>query len=270
MIVPGLLSPKHPLLDPTRSVLGTGLPWESGGGGAPWSPLALGSKLKLWLDERGQVGSPIDSIANHGDAAGSYSGAGANRPPVGSLGGVTPVPDYDGSNDRLEGGPALSAIISASAYHGFCVVRVDTIAREFATPTYLSPAIVCDVGQFWGLFVRDSTVGAGTAYVVDAYHWDAGIKASSDTIALATDTLVEWRYDGSKIYVRVGAAAETAGTTAASVGGLAGATQLGADASDVYHVDGKVGEILVCNAALSAAERTSTRAYLATKFGVAA
>ena len=34
MIVPGLLSPKHPLLDPTRSVLGTGLPWESGGGGS--------------------------------------------------------------------------------------------------------------------------------------------------------------------------------------------------------------------------------------------
>ena len=244
-----------------------------------WTPLSLGSKLRVFTPPTAIVGNPIDSTANLGAAGGSYSQTLTLRPAVGTIAGISAA-DHDGSNDRLEGGPVLggaSGITSTTAYHLFVAVNVDAISRQLATGTKspLVQCIICDVGQFWWLGLRDADTTAGTDYRVEMGHFDGGNKcafSNAGDLVLGTDTLIEARYNGTNIFIRVGANAERTGDAASAIsGGAAGATQVGADGTDVHHVNGRVGAVIVCNAALSAAEIANVRAwYQRTYPGIAA
>ena len=267
----------HPMLRAAGRRGGGGRFGRRGGGKLPalFTPTDLGGKLKVFTPSTAISGSPIDSIANLGGAGGSYSQTLTLRPAVGTLAGVSAA-DPDGSNDRLEGGPTLGNITSTTAYHVFAALNIDGISRQLAigTKSPVVQCIICDVGQFWWLGLRDADTTAGTDYRVEMGHFDGGNKcafSNAGDFALATDILVEARF-ATNIFIRVGANAERTGDAAAAIsGGSASATQMFADASDVHHVNGRVGAVIVCNAALSAAEIANVRAwYQRTYPGIAA
>ena len=256
-----------PIVPPLVAPLGgSALPWESGGGGVPWTPAALGSKLKLWLDQRDQVVTGA-GVSDWGDQSptGTQDWAqtiDANRPATGRTINSYAAPDFDGTSDSMTG-PAKSAMISAAAYWIAGVVVLDAVAST-SSSYHLDESIISDTGQYiWNSFRNNVGV-----YTMAAGHSDGTAKTTpTQSITLGTPFLFEHWYDGTNINLRVGSAAATQ-IAAGSVGSLVATTRLGADNDASNLINGAIGALLICNATLTAVEQAAARSYLAAKYGV--
>lgn len=259
-----------PLWRPTWGPLASArLPWEAPGGGAdasfiPRAPsLVLGSILKGEWNETLQSGSPIDTWTPANGAAPAWSATLTKRPAVGSTINSLAAPAFDGSATDMTGG-AKSTMISAAAYWWLGVIKISAVVTSGAN-YFADEALISDVGQYiWASFRNN----AG-AYTMGVGHSDGAAKQISASIALGTPFLFEWGYDGVNIMLRVGNAAQVS-IAAGSVGSVAHVVHLGVDNSLLLHMNGLVGDLLVCNAYPTAAQIAECRAYAARKWAVAA
>lgn len=233
-----------------------------------WTPLSLGSKLRLWLDERDLVvvSGAYSDWGDQSPAGNDFTQSTSTmRPGTGRTINTYPAPAFDGSDDRLEHG-VLTDYISASAYHAFFVLSVDGVVGTAAPPALTNDTVLGDVNRWWNLFLRSS---AGTIQA-QAYHWDGAAKIAAGVgLVVGVSNLVEWSYDGTTIRCQVGG--EPAATVAAgnATPGAGGNVYLGYLGPACSAYDGLVAAVIVCNAFLTDAERSSTRAYLASRYGVA-
>lgn len=261
---PLIARPIAPLLAPL--IGGTGLPWESGGGGGVWTPAALGSKLTLWLDQRDQIvtGAGVSDWGDQSPAGTSdyTQGTDANRPPLSSINGLS-APDFDGSADSMSG-PNSNALFGASAFHFFCVIDTtgETLAADNAT-SYAEASIFGNAGGgaltlSWSTSGPRATVYAGAAY---ATAREAGLAVGKRLFEVGwASNVLSMRVDNlTPITVA------TAGTR-----GFDATTRLGIAYSSSARVPGRYGTVIVTNAACSATEVAAVRSYLAARYGVTA
>lgn len=134
--------------------------------------------------------------------------------------------DFDGTSDLLKmlhnsTERTLTHVISSNSWAFSALVYVDAIASNSAT-AYLNDCLIGDTGNKWGIFLRNN---AGTKTVI-AYQDDGAAKTASATVATGALTLIQARYDGTNIEVRVDGGAWTS-TLAGSVSSLAGNPRLG-------------------------------------------
>lgn len=235
-----------------------------------WSPAELGSRLTLWLDQRdlAQVSLAYSAWGDQspGGASDFSQATSTLRPLVGAKTNFQPAPSFDGTDDTL-GGPALSALVSASAYHVFAVFRVDTVTGVNATPYFNNGVIADTVAGWWGLYLKNN---AGTLEA-HGFHWAAAQREAIATgLALGTDVLVEWSYDGTTIRCQIGHGAIATGTGGGAIGSLVNPVRLGTGATGSLYFDGALASVVVCNAYLSQAEARNVREYLSSKYGVSA
>lgn len=231
-----------------------------------WSPLALGSKLRLWVDEHDLI-AMSGAYSDWGDqsAAGNdfTQGTASLRPATGAEINQYAAPDFDGNDDYLASN-TLASFVQASAYHVFAVFRPDKINGVNGT-SYLNDAVISDTGAgWWGLYLKND---AGTPKVL-GFHWGSGQHvATAVGVDTATDTLVEWSYDGSTIRVQVGGEA-VATAAATGIGYLGEVVRIASGPAGGIYLDGRTAAFIVCNQYLSEPERLSIRGYLAAKYGL--
>lgn len=260
------------LVSALGGVLGTALPWESGGAPAPWTPTMLGAKLTMWLDEREQTNAGAGALSAWGNqipggANDMTQGTGANRPTIGATINGYSAPTFT-TNDFVSGATSAS-FIAAQAIHCFAVVKPSAITRTAtASGWFGGHTIVGDsggAGGNWGLVFYEDT---GVDYAAMGVFTSASGKSARAAVSPGTTYLLEGRYDGTNVAIRVGAGAEVTASATNNVL-LTTATAVGLGFTGSF-LEGDVATVIICNAALSAAERSAARAYLAAKYGVAA
>ncbi len=235
-----------------------------------WTPAELGSKLRLWLDERDQV-AVSGTYSDWGDQSPSGSqdftqGTADNRPLVGSTVNDFPAPNFDGTNDSMAAN-ALSNFVAAAAYHVFVVFRAHGIAGSNPT-AYLNDAVMADGGAgWWGLYLKNN---AGT-YEAHGFHWDSTLReAVASPLNLNTDTLVEWSYDGSTLRCRIAGGTTATGAGSGNIGDLSNTVSVGIGPAGSVYFKGRIAAAIVCNESLSGVEVQNVRDFLASRYGVAA
>lgn len=219
------------------------------------------STLQLDLDPDVLTAGVVGTFANSGPAGGTFTAAGGVRPTcvAAGLNGHNGL-SFDGTDDTMASTLTGANILDADGYVFFAVVTIDAINTDSAA-AYDNDAVISVGSEYVGMHLRSTPS-------FEAYHWDGAEKKSVVTVATGSPLLLQQRYDGSKIYGRVGSAAEAAGTTAGSVADLTGTLQLGRDDGTSYF-DGTLWRLLAFDSSLSAADIILVRARLAGLYGVA-
>lgn len=261
----------RPALSAVRGPQGYALPWESGGpldldgGGALTPPAILGSMLTFWVDERGQVGSPIDTWTSQVAGFGNITASLTERPATGRTINGFAAPDFDGANDRMIGGVPISNLVGVTKMFFLAVVNLDAIVGS-AVDMYSNECLLGDNGNNVWLGFRNNA-GALTA----GFGIFAGglVKQVSDTVVTGSAVLIQGWHDGTDVNVRIGAAAPVS-LACGSIGSRGGGLRVGCNGASAVFMNGICGTIIGCNDCPSAAQIASVRSYVSAKYGVAA
>lgn len=269
--MPGIIrTVRPPILMPTRGVGSLAPPYADQGGGSAWQPSKLGSSLTLWLDERGQVGSPI-SPWNDNSPAGNNFTQGVAKPTTGSTINGYAAPTFTNASSQFMQSNALSSFITASQCHVLAVVKATTIpAAATAATFYVGNGIFGDLtGGFMGLVCYDVTGSKFAAFG----GFDSSGHAAQSSITVGTATLLEgWLTTDKTLHLRVGSAAEVTAAMTGVIGNVTGTASISkasASVTPAAFFDGQIASVLVCNRSLTAGEQAAARQYLGTKYGVA-
>lgn len=263
-----IIHPIVPLImPPTEAPVWSGsLPWETGAGGGVWTPEALGSKLKLWMDGTTGVVTSSGKVTSWTSRVGGHAftqGTDAQRPLTRLVNGRTAI-DFDGSNDNVIGPDKQTiGIALATPQEVVAVYLADALA---AFSDVDAPGIVGDSSAIWGL-----TVGSAAQYYCD-YNAAVTLKFATSATAPLVDTVYRARgtYDAvNTMTAQNGSGAVgTTGSTGAPYNPSAGQfVRLGISPSLARSFNGCICEVFAFDATLSTAESAQLDAYLAAKWG---
>lgn len=128
---------------------------------------------------------------------------------------------FNGTNQQFNGA-ALSTFYTASAYSGFALVNTDNITvANLADPGNSNQAIVCSFGTGAHAVRLSSTGPAVTHFLLNNL---AGNASAQTPISILNYRLVQWRYNGTNIMVKV-----DSGAWVSNVAGGASAFSLAAN-----------------------------------------
>ncbi len=108
------------------------------------------------------------------------------------------IADFNGTDQFLTLDGTVGDYLDATAYSGWALVFIDAIDTDSGT-FYLNDHIFADdTGGYFGVCLQS------TGPTVTAYHLDAvTYQGASTTCATGAWTLIQWRYDGTDVGVRV-------------------------------------------------------------------
>jgi hypothetical protein len=178
--------------------------------------------------------------------------------------------DFDGSNDRLTafGNDSTNNIglthlyTTDSSYSFFAIAIADTVSTN-SNNTYENRAMWGDAAGYTGFYFRSNNT-AGVYNYVTAYQ-TATVSYTAGSLALFGA-----EHSGGSLRVRLNAGSETS-TSAGAMNILARVQnfQFGRQwNADSYCLDGKIGEIIFYNRAVSSVQRQAIEGYLAHKWGL--
>ena len=255
------------VVTPEVPLRGDALPWDvQGGGSAPWTPAALG--LDLWLDHAVGVarsGSAWTSWTSVVNGHAFAQGTGASQPVDRTIGAFT-VPDFDGTDDFLQG-PLASAIFggSLSPIGIAAVVYADTLGG--GTGANADGIIATATSNRFGLAVNTTTT---TFWLFDV-GGATRVATAGSALSTGTTTLVRGRFDNAAV---IGATTDggAEGTTATGAGHFAGNygfnMLVGRQANGAStSFDGAIFAIFARRTQFSAGELASLASYCSTRWG---
>lgn len=175
--------------------------------------------------------------------------------------------DFDGSDDKLylsddayAGWLTPDDVISASAWTMFIAFIMEGAAGSNAS--YVSNDRLLGDGQYWGVYL---STDAGV-HKCSAFQYDTGGKYATTNISLDTKYVVCAKYDGTGSELSVTINNGTPVTTS-SVGNVADLTTQSVIMGGVGELfNGKVGEIVIYDTALSGTNLSDTWSYLLGKW----
>ena len=252
-----------------------------------FTPADLGSKLKLWLDERDQGLTTIGGyscydfwgdqqsltashdMSNTASALGPFPGKtinGYSAPWFKAPGTHNPTRMQSSGSAPLETGLwNISDIISLSSYHVFAVANI--YFAYFDNSLGIANDGICQAGAAWfPMSYKDN----GGSPQMTVGHYSSGWKSLTVTgsnITLNTPVLLETWFDGSYIRCCVGSGTpESLAAGNVDSGVVNELLYLGTGGG---YMSGALGSFLICNQALNETERANVRQYLGNKYGVA-
>lgn len=234
-----------------------------------WAPSDLGSKLKVWLDERGLVvGTGYqDDNDQSGNGVNYHQGTAADQPATGRTINGKAAPDFDGTNDWMDtiaAGKTLVNIVSAGAHDYWATFDADAISGTSTNP-YSDTNILGDSLAYFGLFMG---VISGVNKLF-AYCWDTADRSVIFApAALGLHNVHSWHESGQNNAELDG----VAGTPVAcgNLGATTGTPRIGNGYSAGLYFNGALGLFFATNAACSADERALAKHYVACRSGRAA
>ncbi len=160
---------------------------------------------------------------------------GAAQPAVGATLGGRATVDFDGTDDRLTGA-ALNTYADPTHWWSLVLFSADT-ASSNGSPAYNNDALWTDSGNG----------GTGMAIKTGATVQVFGNTVNDSTsISLSTWTAAIGKYDGTKLYARLGSAAWGAGTACAGLGdGLGTSIIVGGNYVPFEFFDGRMAVLAI-------------------------
>lgn len=241
-----------------------------------FSPIEV-ANMTLWLDATtglfdatsggNAVTSDASSVARWEDQSGNarhFTQSVSNDRPVlkTSVLNSLNVIRFDGSNDKLTGGLALSNFISASAHSVFVVGKAASVATN-NTFNYQNAALYGDTGGYHSIFFRSTGL-------VGSYNWDGTDDAATTSYTINTNAVFYSQLNGGSIRLRLNGGTE-ASTASGSTQVVTGTLELGRQFNNnSYCLNGDIAEVIFFNVALSSTDREKIEGYLAHKWGLTA
>lgn len=157
--------------------------------GAAFTPAT--QPMTFWC-RRPFVSSPWAGVTSTGGSGSRALSEATNPPAVGSINGA----DFDGTNDKLSNNTLLTTLLSVSAYSGFALVNAGSVATNSADGWANDTIIMADTGTEFLIYMRSSGL-------VGINHHDGAHKTVDTDFVVGAWQLVQFRFTGSKIQIRV-------------------------------------------------------------------
>lgn len=229
-----------------------------------WTPLEQGAALTAWLrgDSIVQAGGVSSQWTDKGLAGNHFTSSLTAQPTYtasDSSFNNFPSLTWDGSNDVMTG-PALSSLISNSAYTVFMVFSATAIDTNTATIEQ-NDALIADgdggSGGFFGVHLRSTPN-------VNLYNWDGSRDFASASISTGVATIVTARHGSGTLGIRTNEGAEV---TAASgnTSTLTHPVALGKGWASAWF-SGKIAEVCILNTWPGEVVAHQFRRYLADRY----
>lgn len=187
-----------------------------------------------------------------------------NAPSVGTAVNSLDPASFDGVNDKLAGA-AFSTFATDSAYGGWALIKVASIGTDAAAPSLYDNDNVWSNGAYAGLVLRDD--GGGTV-TVTLFHFDGGQKGVAANFTTGAWQLVQWKYDGTNIKIRVNGGSWSS-TAAGTLADLSSTFSLSASYDGTAHLDADVLEVGLIDSALSDANFDNVLSYARSRYALA-
>ena len=234
----------------------------------PLEPWQLGSKLKLWLNEKEQTVSS-GLITTWGDQSPGglvdfTQSVAANQPIDGRFVNGWPSPHFSASLvSRMTSAKRIVEVATASSSCVLAVVDIAAIPTAIAASNwYLADGVIGDSGGYWGISL--GTIGGNPVAAIGS--------ASPGSIATASIStglhLIQGRLLSGNLSIRVDNGAEY---TTSSIGytNVLGKLVIGRGyTGGGGSFTGSIAELIAIDPPPTSAELASVRSYLATKHGV--
>jgi len=206
---PLIYVPRRSLIIPDRAPRrnGNGNGQGTGASPSPWTPAALGSKLRgLWLGS-GASGTPADTWAGAWGTALPLAAVLATRPTIVTVDGVAGV-DFDATDDRMA--RTTGAVTGAAAHTLIACIKLDIAASGILNGIM---AIGDGGAGFSSSAVAICQSGANT---VACYGGENTLAPAGATVlTVGSKYVITKRYSGTHISGRINGAADVAPTAAA-------------------------------------------------------
>jgi hypothetical protein len=224
--------------------LGLGLTFKQATSSFSRSSLSLTGFWKASYSGSPWVGSESDGISGSNDLSEA-----TNPPSTGAaINGLTPA-DFDGTNDKLTAEGTLDTYLNADEYSGWALINVDAIGTDVSDTTQIYEndcVLSTQPSAYWMIYLRSSgLVGIG--------HYAGGAFYKVVTAAISTGSwaLVQWKYNGTEITIRVNDGAWATPVAAGSITLLENVLALGVNYNAGHCFNGKVLEVATSDVALS-------------------
>jgi len=170
-----------------------------------------------------------------------------------------PAAEFDGVLEVLPG-PALSGLITSSAYTLFAVATINTILTNDNT-SYANAAILSDDGGgYFGLHLRNSPTRAV------AYNWNGGDQSVILPFSLGVPTLFTQQHGGNVLSLAINGG--TPGTIASgNTDDLSSPVMLG-QGSGAMRPAMMFSAVIIYNRAIDAGDVSKVETYLKHKYAI--
>jgi len=155
-------------------------------------------------------------------------------------------------------------VTSTNRYSGWALIYVYTIERDDPANPYLNEAICSESASYWFIYMR-----AGG--LVGLQHVDGGSTRNTAITPIFTRVwqLVQWRYDGTSIQIRVNNGAWSTTTAPALGGGSGNPIYIGANYGLGLFMTADLLDMALTDVAFSDAQFDNILAYCQTRYGLA-
>lgn len=149
----------------------------------------------------------------------------------------------EGANDSyLVNATAISSLLSATKWSAVALIRPTAITYAGSTALYNGDGIIFDSLGFCGI-----ALGKGAGNRVYAYQWDGAECLASTNITLDAWNLVQARYDGEVLSIRVNSSAIWGAGSAGNTQTTTGTLRIGAAPSGQWFT-GRIAEVMLAAA----------------------
>lgn len=182
-----------------------------------------------------------------------------NPPAVGAPVNNLVSADFDGTKQILANPSPISGIVSATAWSAVLLVYVDAVSTS-SSPGLLE--IVSDTGGYWDLGTWNNPTPK-----VAAAQFDGAQKVVDTPITLGAWSLVQARFDGAMLMIRVNGGA-WASSTANAIQVTTGTLNVGVNYTKTLFFNGQILELMLSPLALPDAAFEGIRGYAMTRYGL--
>ncbi len=219
-------------------------PASGGGGGPTFDPTTL-SLTGYW---RNFTAAPWVGTASTGASSGRTLSAVGGSDPTLVSGAAHFDPAASPSQYLRDGTNTMGAYISSTAYTVSCLLKPNTALSAGANP-YNNPSIFGEIGGNFGVEYSDAGV--------ELFHYSGGYKVVTKALATGTFALVDAKYDGVNIKIRVNGGSWTS-LAAGSLSIDDSQVRVGRNFASVF-LAADILELLVSNTAISDGDLDSYR-----------
>lgn len=185
------------------------------------------------------VGSPSAGVSGDNDLSEA-----TNPPAAGAtVNGRTPA-DFDGTNDELDAEGTANTYFNAQTLSGWILFNADAVNTNNATTYENDCLITTRPSAYFTVFLK-STGEIGIRFVPTAE------SIVTSTFTIGAWQLVQWKYDGATIRIRVNGGAWQSAAATGNFGDLANTLHFGTNYSVSAIFDGKILEIGLTDIVLS-------------------
>ncbi len=187
---------------------------------------------------------------------------GTNPPSTGTALNSWVPADFDGTNDHIAPGGNAGTFFDASTFSGWILFNADAVDTNFSA-FYENDCLLSTQPSAYFAIGMKSTGDIGIRFV-------AGAEAIvSTTFTIGQWGLVQWKYDGANIKIRMNGGAWQSTACTGGFGDLTNTLQVGTNYGGAAFLDGRIADIGLADTTLSDADFDSVLAYINARYALA-